>query len=95
LSSVASRIDQSIVRFPSIEIRTGPAGRLIVTMPAPPAVGQVTGSYPSTANLTLRTSSSFAAAQTACNSMTGLSSMTIVASNPGGSSQGNGQWIAV
>jgi hypothetical protein len=81
-------IDPSTVIFPTIEIRTGPAGRLIVTVPAPlPAVGHVTGSYPSTANLTLRTNLSFATAQMACNT-TGLSSLKIVASNPGGSSTG-------
>ena len=92
LGSVAwspAGIDPSSVIFPSIEIQTGPAGRLIVTAPAPlPAMGHVRGSYAPKAHLTLRTSSSFATAQAACNSMTGLSSLKIVASNPGGSSQG-------
>jgi len=81
-------IDGSNVNFQSVEIQTGPAGRLIITLPAPlPAVGHVIGSYASKANLTLRTSTSFTAAQGACNG-TGLSKLTVVASNPGGSSQG-------
>jgi len=81
-------IDESNVNFQSMEIQTGRAGRLTVTLPAPPAVGHVIGSYPSTASLTLRTSSTLTNALLACISPTGLSSLTVVASNPSGSSQG-------
>ena len=76
------------MNFQSVEIQTGPAGRLIIMLPAPlPAVGHVIGSYAPKANLTLRASSTLTNALSACNS-TGLASLKIVASNPGGSSQG-------
>ena len=56
-------------------------GHLFIRLPT--AASLVTGSYVSTANLTLRTAQNFTAVSTSCT--TGLPSLKIVPANPAGS----------
>jgi hypothetical protein len=82
-------INQSNVNFASMQIFTGTAGRLLIKLPAPPGSGVVVGSYTPAAKLSLRTfPASYAAAAAACGTASGLSTLTIVASNGGGPSHG-------
>lgn len=80
-------INASNVSFSKLRIYTGGGGHLSIRLPT--AASLVTGSYVSTANLTLRTAQNFTAVSTSCT--TGLPALKIVPANPA-SSISTGTW---
>jgi hypothetical protein len=85
-----STINPSDVQFNSLKMTTGGAGRLTIRLPQT-STGLVTGSYPSTANLTLRIGQMFPTVAAACGS--GLSSLMIIPmATPPNNSLSTGTW---
>ncbi len=80
-------ISGSNASFSNMRMKTGTNGRLVAKLPDASGTSTVTGSYAPTAALTLRIQQPYTTITTACGG-TGLPSLAIVQSNPGGSSAG-------